>query len=481
MTAAATKQTTPPLTIVWFGLGAVGSSMLVCLAELAARDGIPALFKVFVIDPAGAREAIYHAEPLMRRIEIVGVESFDPILDPATRISEKLVGSSLLINAAISRFNGPIIELGVRLGVHTLDLASDLYNPETASSLTFANDAHDRALRDNGVAALINIGISPGITNFLIGERICRIGSAHRKDLDIESIDLFPLEDIDADAVIFSWAPAVVLDELSQSPLQLRDGRMVMHDPFPGARDYQFPHEPRAWRQYPLYQEELLSLHRSYPAVGNIGVYTGGSEVEPVKASHQLTLLSKESLGANPELTIEVVVRAAMPGMKKPRRIEDYLRSGVIRRTHFCAAAEIRVSEPVRNERQTIIQTVGLSFLRYRELLGTTYAGATSISYPTAVGVAILGWHTLPRAGGAGQHPRRRDRRGSGEVAAAAPHRCGPPGSGGLGHRSVREHPRRGERVGGVAGVTCRPRFAPSTIREGLIHCSSRHVTRRDS
>ena len=395
MAPPAHKQTTPPLTIVFFGLGAVGSSMLICLAELAERDGIPVRFKVFVIDPAGAREALYHAERLMRRIEIIGVESFDPILDPAGSISEKLAGASLLVNAAIPRFNCPIIELGVRLGVHTLDLASDMYNPETANSLTFAQYAHDRALRDKGVAALINMGISPGITNFLIGERICRISAAHRKDLDIESIALFLLEDIDADAVIFSWAPAVALDELSQSPLQLRDGRMVMHDPFTGARDYQFPHEPRAWRQYPLYQEELLSLHRSYPAVENIGIFTGGSEVELVKALHQLNLLSKESLGANPELTIEAVVRAAMPGMKKPRRIEDYLRSGVIRRTHFCAAAEIRVSESVRNERQTIIETVGLSFLRYRELLGTPYAGATYISYPTAVGAAILGWHTL--------------------------------------------------------------------------------------
>jgi hypothetical protein len=84
-----------------------------------------------------------------------------------------------------------------------------------------------------------------------------------------------------------------------------------------------------------------------------------------------------------------------MPGMKKPRRIEDYLRSGVIRRTHFCAAAEIRVSESVRNERQTLIETVGLSYLRYRGLLDTPYAGATYISYPTAVGAAILAWHSL--------------------------------------------------------------------------------------
>jgi hypothetical protein len=369
--------------------------MLICLAELAERDGIPVKFKVFAVDPVAARDALYHAERLMRRIEVIGVPSFDPILAGENPWVDKLAGCALLVNAAIPRFNCPIIDLGIRLGAHTLDLASDMYNPETASSLTFAQYAHDAALRDKGVAALVNMGISPGITNFLIGERICRISSAHRKDLEIESIDLYLLEDIDADAVIFSWAPMVALDELSQSPLQWRDGRMIEHEPFTAPLAYQFPHEPRAWRQYPLYQEELLSLHRSYPAVENIGVYTGGSEVELVKALHQLNLLSKETLGANPDLTIEAVVRAAMPGMKKPRRIEDYLRSGVIRRTHFCAAAEIRVSESVRNERQTIIETVGLSFLRYRDLLGTPYAGATYISYPTAVGAAILGWHTL--------------------------------------------------------------------------------------
>jgi len=395
MAPTAGKQANPPLTIVFFGLGAVGSSMLICLAELAERDGIPVRFKVFSIDPAAARDALYHAERLMKRIEIIGVPSFDPLLARDGPEAEKLAGAALLVNAAIPQFNCPIIELGIRLGAHTLDLASDMYNPETASSLTFNQYAHDAALREKGVAALINMGVSPGITNFLIGDQICRISSEHRKELEIESIDLYLLEDIDADAVIFSWAPAVALDELSQSPLQLRNGRMIVHEPFTAARDYQFPYEPRMWRQYPLYQEELLSLHRSYPQVEHIGIYTGGSEVELVKALHQLNLLSKETLGANPELTIEAVVRAAMPGMKKPRRIEDYLRSGVIRRTHFCAAAEIRVSEWVRNERQTIIETVGLSFLRYRELLGTPYAGATYISYPTAVGAAILGWHTL--------------------------------------------------------------------------------------
>ncbi len=50
-----------PVTIVFFGLGAVGSSLLICLAEIAERDGVEVRFRVYTIDPAGARDALYHA------------------------------------------------------------------------------------------------------------------------------------------------------------------------------------------------------------------------------------------------------------------------------------------------------------------------------------------------------------------------------------------------------------------------------------
>lgn len=387
-----------PVEIVFFGLGAVGSSLLICLAELAERDEIPVKFLVYTIDPTGAREALYHAEPFMNRIQLVGVPGFEPIFALEAPYADQLKNASLLVNTALPRFNCPIIELGIKVGAHTVDLASDMYDEETSRSLTFSQYRHDAELKANGLASLINMGVSPGVTNFLIGEHIHYLKGAGRKELEIESIDIYLLEDIDADVVIFSWAPSVALEELSQNPRQFTDGRMIVQKPFTGARDYHFPHERRPIRQYPLYQEELLSLHRSFPEIDTIGLYTGGSEVELIKALHQLNLLSKEHVGGNPELTVEAVVRAVMPGMKRPRRIEDYLRSGMIRRAHFCAAAEIRVTESVRNETQTSIETVGLSFLRYHGLLGTPYAGATYISYPTAVGAAILAWHALNHA-----------------------------------------------------------------------------------
>jgi len=396
--SAAGSEAGSGVKIVFFGLGAVGSSLLICLSELAERDGVAASFVVYTIDPAAARDGLFHAEHLFDRVRFVGVAGFAPVFAGEAPHDAEMAGAALLVNAALPQFNCPIIELGSRLGALTIDLASDMYDAETERTLTFAQYRHDAALRDRGAAALINLGISPGITNFLIGDHINYLQGLGRNEFEIEGISLYLLEDIDADAVIFSWAPAVALDELSQHPLRLDEGHIEKLPPFTSAGEYLFPHEPKPWRQYPLYQEELLSLHRSYPEIPSIGIYTGGSEVELVKALYQLNLLSKNTAGTEPGLTVEAVVRAVLPGIKKPRRIEEYLRSGVIRRTHFCAAAEIRCSETVRNERQTLIETVGLSFLRYRSLLDTPYAGATYISYPTAVGAAILAWHTLGHA-----------------------------------------------------------------------------------
>jgi len=384
-----------PITIVFFGLGAVGSNMLICLSELAERDGVPVRFVVYVINPDEARDALFHAERLFDRIEFIGLPDFNPVFALAAPHDAQLANAALLVNAALPAFNRPMMELALRLGAHTVDLASDMYDDKTERTLTFSQYDFDEALRERGIAALINMGISPGVTNFLVGRCIHELLAADRKDLEIEGIDLYLLEDIDSDSIIFSWSPVVALEELAQRPRILHKGRMQVLEPFSAARSYTFPHEPGPSRQYPLYQEELLSFRRSFPEVESIGVYTGGSEVELVKALFQLNLLSKRTLPHQPELTVEAMVQAILPGMNKPRRIEDYLRSGVIHRAHFAAAAEIRVSEVVRNDRQTVIETVGLSYLRYRDLLNTPYAGATYISYPTAVGAAILAWHAL--------------------------------------------------------------------------------------
>lgn len=372
--------------------------MLTCIAELADRDGVPIRFVVFVRDIEVARDALFHAEHLFERIEFVGLPEFDPILDQDPAYQRYLQDALVLVNAAAPKLNERLLNLAEAIRAHAVDLASDMYDEETQKTLTFAQYRHDEALKSLGLAALINLGIAPGVTNFLVGGRVHEILSQGRKDLTVEGVNLYLLEDIDSDEIVFSWSPLVALEELAQRPRVIEHSRITVLEPFSSPRSYLFPHETRPTRQYPLYQEELLSFHRSFPEIRQVGVWTGGAEVELIKSLYKLNLLSKRLIDARPGLTVEGVVRAIMPGMNKPRRIEEYLRTGVIRRAHFAAAGEIRVSEQIRNDRQTLIETVGLSYHRYRGVLDTPYAGATYISYPTGVGAAILLWHSLEHA-----------------------------------------------------------------------------------
>ncbi|MEB3172183.1 MAG: hypothetical protein VKK43_12510, partial [Synechococcaceae cyanobacterium] len=219
MAASPAPATAPDaLPVVFFGLGAVGSSMLICLAELAERDGVPLRFVVVVQEPELARDALFHAEWLFDRIDFVTARDFNALFRGDDPGRARLEGARLLVNAAHPCFNQPILELGLAIGAHAVDLASDMYDDETERTLTFSQYSVDAAYQQRGLAALINLGISPGVTNFLIGLRLHQLHAARRRELEIESVDLYLLEDIDADEIVFSWSPLVALEELAQRP-----------------------------------------------------------------------------------------------------------------------------------------------------------------------------------------------------------------------------------------------------------------------
>ena len=129
--AATPDRAAAPLTIAFFGLGAVGSSMLICLSELADRDDVPLRFVVVVLNDELARDALFHAERLFERIDFIALPDFAPLFDGSAPELQRLAGAHLLVNAAQPGFNTPLLELGLRLDAHVVDLASDMYDAET--------------------------------------------------------------------------------------------------------------------------------------------------------------------------------------------------------------------------------------------------------------------------------------------------------------------------------------------------------------
>lgn len=67
-----------PRTIAFFGLGAVGSSMLICLSELAERDDVPLRFVVVVLNVELARDALFHKAEAMQHHQQGVIEHINP-------------------------------------------------------------------------------------------------------------------------------------------------------------------------------------------------------------------------------------------------------------------------------------------------------------------------------------------------------------------------------------------------------------------
>lgn len=175
-----------------------------------------------------------------------------------------------------------------------------MYGEETQRSQSFAQYEHDAGLRARGATALINLGISPGITNFLIGRRIHELRAAGRKQLSIERIDLDPLEDIDSDE---RRPPATGGRARGAGPAPAgcrgrAAGRAAAVLP---PAQLLVPQQARPFRQYPLYQEELLSFRRAFPEIPSRGRrVVGRVRGRVVKSLFQLNLLSKRTLPTGP-------------------------------------------------------------------------------------------------------------------------------------------------------------------------------------
>jgi hypothetical protein len=55
----------------------------------------------------------------------------------------------------------------------------------------------------------------------------------------------------------------------------------------------------------------------------------------------------------------------------------------------------LEISYPQNEKKIKSVESIGISFNRYTDLVKTPYSGATYISYPTGIGAGILIFYTL--------------------------------------------------------------------------------------
>ena len=385
--------------IVFFGVGAVCSVIARLLYDLSKKSSNDEIKFLFVVrDIKKAKSHFFKNTEVLNNSEFLEIKNFEEIFTNYNNYTKYLEKSTIFINTSIPDYNLSIMKLALVFKTNYADLASDIYNDNVISSLQFEQQSLNEEFEKNSLFALINLGISPGITNFLIGERIYSLSNLPY-ETKVSKIEINLLEEIQSKQLIFSWSPKVAIEEISYSPLFFKKNKLKKIEPFSKSKTYKFPYFKNFVELYPVFQEEIISLKQSFKDVENIKMFVGGNEIELMKNLYQLNLLSNKYCYGykDSEISINSIIKDVIPKMKSPQIIEDYIKNKTIKYAEFCAIADIylEISYPQNSKKIKNVESIGISFNKYTNLIKTNYSGSTYISYPTGIGAGILIFYTL--------------------------------------------------------------------------------------
>ena len=385
--------------IVFFGVGAVCSVIARLLYDLSKKSSNDEIKFLFIVrDIKKAKSHFFKNTEVLNNSEFLEIKNFEEIFTNYNNYTKYLEKSTIFINTSIPDYNLSIMKLALAFKTNYADLASDIYNDNVISSLQFEQQSLNEEFEKNSLFALINLGISPGITNFLIGERIYSLSNLPY-ETKVSKIEINLLEEIQSKQLIFSWSPKVAIEEISYSPLFFKKNKLKKIEPFSKSKTYKFPYFKNFVELYPVFQEEIISLKQSFKDVENIKMFVGGNEIELMKNLYQLNLLSNKYCYGykDSEISINSIIKDVIPKMKSPQIIEDYIKNKTIKYAEFCAIADIylEISYPQNSKKIKNVESIGISFNKYTNLIKTNYSGSTYISYPTGIGAGILIFYTL--------------------------------------------------------------------------------------
>lgn len=385
--------------IVFFGVGAVCTVIARVIYELNKKSLKDEIEFVFIArDKKKVKSNFFRNSEILENAEVLEVNNFEDIFSNPSKYKEYLKKSTIFINSSVPSYNLPIMKLALEFDTNYADLASDIYNERTITNLEFDQQVLNKEFQEKSVFALINLGISPGITNFLIGERIYSLSNLPY-ETKVKKIEINLLEEMHSKELIFSWSPNVAIEEISFEPIFFKNNKLKSLKPFSKSKTYKFPYFRNFVEVYPVFQEELISLKQSFEDVEDIKMYVGGNEIELMKNLYQLNLLSNKYCYGykDSQISINSIIKDVIPKMKAPEIIEKFIKDKTIKYAEFSALADIflEISYPNNPKKIKSIESIGISFNKYTDLIKTPYSGSTYVSYPTGIGAGILIFYSL--------------------------------------------------------------------------------------
>ncbi|MEN2986290.1 MAG: saccharopine dehydrogenase NADP-binding domain-containing protein [Thermodesulfovibrionaceae bacterium] len=279
----------------------------------------------------------------------------------------------LVINAATPTLNRKILKLALKHSLLYQDLAShleDLINPEQLE--------YSEEFKQRGIVALINTGISPGLTNLIAGELASKFDT-------VDSIKIRIFEDQKPPGTIWSWSPKLLLSDIVATPLVYEKGKFKLSEPFDEPEYYDYPQPIGKKRAYLVYGDEVSTIPR-FIKVKNVNLKAAGSDIEFLMALSNIGLLSNNPLKINGALVSPYeILTKIIKRVTSVKEIIQKLKEGILEEATFGIVVEAvgKVKEEKKKMRGYII------FPSIKKLIKIA-PGCTHVSYPTAVVAGIM-------------------------------------------------------------------------------------------
>lgn len=275
-----------------------------------------------------------------------------------------LKNSFLLINAASSKLNRELMATAWEIGAFYFDFASlDNIDAEQKKS-------HVR-FEEKNIAAWINWGIGPGLTNTLAAQLINGLDDCIVKIRVAEHTKLKKEKD-GKEPLIFLWKPDLVVDEIT-SPYYVvnKDPRHtdIIREPFSGPETCIFPYPIGKTTCRYMNENELITM-KNLQNIRTIDVKAGGDDIERLfKKLPKITKMIKRD-------QIEKYLKNVKT--PSPDQIKKLIDEGIILDGRVAITVEVDGEDPKTEER--ILRKATWMGLGLREV-----PRGTHVSFNTAI------------------------------------------------------------------------------------------------
>ncbi len=204
-------------------------------------------------------------------------------------------GVDVIVNAVIPRYNLSIMEAALRSNANYVDMASG------PPYVTNEQLGQTRRWRKAGLTALINTGISPGVTNVLIARAADQLDRV--EEVFIRSATkILPRTRVYEGKQIFleTWSPETMWEDFIEPPVIFEDGKWKTAPLFGGEEVYKFPEPLGPCTVVYHVHEEVFTLPHFIEGLRKVNVKVGWQPTLLIaKALMELGLFDEKPIDVN--------------------------------------------------------------------------------------------------------------------------------------------------------------------------------------